>query len=96
MPSLYEGFGLPVLEAMACATPVACSNSPSLPEIAGDAALLFDPTEVDGIRDALRRILRDADVRAQLRDAGLRRAGQFSWDRAAQETLALYQRLSGE
>jgi len=96
MPSLYEGFGLPVLEAMACATPVACSNSSSLPEIAGDAALLFDPTEVDGIRDALRRILRDADVRAQLRDAGLRRAGQFSWDRAAQETLALYQRLSGE
>jgi glycosyltransferase involved in cell wall biosynthesis len=95
MPSLYEGFGLPVLEAMACATPVACSNNSSLPEIAGDAALLFDPSEADDISNALRRILRDADVRAHLREAGARRAGQFSWNRAAQETLTLYQRLAG-
>jgi glycosyltransferase involved in cell wall biosynthesis len=96
MPSLYEGFGLPVLEAMACATPVACSHTSSLPEIAGDAALFFDPAEVDGIADAIRRILRDPDLQAQLRDAGLRQAGQFSWNRAAKETSALYQRLMNQ
>jgi glycosyltransferase involved in cell wall biosynthesis len=96
MPSLYEGFGLPVLEAMACATPVACSNNASLPEIAGDAALLFDPAEVDDISDTLRRILLDSDLQAHLGEAGLRRASQFSWERAAQETLALYQRLAGQ
>jgi glycosyltransferase involved in cell wall biosynthesis len=94
MPSLYEGFGLPVLEAMACAAPVACSNSSSLPEIAGEAALFFDPAEVDSISDTLRRILRDAHLQAQLRAAGPRRAGQFSWDRAARETLAVYRRFS--
>lgn len=94
MPSLYEGFGLPVLEAMACGTPVACSNHSSLPEIAGDAALLFDPTEVDDISNVLSRILRDANMRAHLRDAGLRQAGRFSWERTAQETLAVYRRLA--
>jgi len=94
MPSLYEGFGLPVLEAMACGTPVACSNNSSLPEIAGDAALLFDPTEVDAISDALRRILGSSDLQSHLRDAGLRRANEFSWGRAARETLALYRSIA--
>jgi glycosyltransferase involved in cell wall biosynthesis len=94
MPSLYEGFGLPVLEAMACGTPVACSNNSSLPEIAGNAALLFDPTEVDAIGDALRRILGSSDLQTHLRDAGLRRAYEFSWGRAARETLALYRSMA--
>jgi glycosyltransferase involved in cell wall biosynthesis len=96
MPSMYEGFGLPLLEAMACGAPVACSNRSSLPEIAGDAALLFDPTDPDGIGDALRRILRDADLQSRLKEAGLHQAGQFSWSRAAQETLAIYRRLEDE
>ena len=94
MPSLYEGFGLPVLEAMACGTPVACSNNSSLPEIAGDAALLFDPADVDAISDALRRILGSSDLQSHLRDAGLRRANEFSWGRAARETLALYRSIA--
>ena len=96
MPSLYEGFGLPVLEAMACATPVACSNHSSLPEIAGDAAMFFDPVETDSISDALRRIVRDPALQAHLRDAGLRQASQFSWERAAQETLAVYRRFASQ
>jgi glycosyltransferase involved in cell wall biosynthesis len=94
MPSLYEGFGLPVLEAMASGAPVACSNSSSLPEIAGEAALLFDPTDVESIRDALRGILRDPELQDHLRQLGLRRAGQFSWEHTAQETLAVYRRLT--
>jgi glycosyltransferase involved in cell wall biosynthesis len=94
LPSLYEGFGLPVLEAMACGAPVACSNNSSLPEIAGEAALLFDPAEVDSICDALRRTLRDPELQAHLRDAGLRQANRFSWERTAQETLAVYRRLA--
>jgi glycosyltransferase involved in cell wall biosynthesis len=96
MPSLYEGFGLPVLEAMACAAPVACSNGSSLSEIAGDAAALFDPTDVDSIGDALRRILCDADLQVHLRDIGARHANGYSWSRAAEETLAVYRRFAHE
>jgi len=92
-PSLYEGFGLPLLEALGCGTPVVCSNVSSLPELAGDAALLVDPTDVEALTAALRRVLTGADLRADLRERGLRRAAQFSWARAAQETLALYQRV---
>ena len=89
-PSLYEGFGLPVLEAMQCGVPVLTSNVSSLPEVAGDAALLVTPTEVDDIAYGLKRILEDADLRAELRARGYQRAREFSWERCARETLAVY------
>ena len=91
--SLYEGFGLPVAEAMACGTPVVCSNAASLPEIAGDAALLVPPDDPDAAADAIRRVLTDSALAARLRDAGIRRAPAFSWPAAAAAVLALYRRL---
>ena len=90
LPSLYEGFGLPVLEGMACGAPVACSDTSSLPEVAGDAALYFDPRDVDAIAEALRRLLSDADLQAQMRQCGFERAGTFSWERVAAETKVVY------
>lgn len=93
-PSLYEGFGLPPLEAMACGAPVVCSDRASLPEIVGDAALTFDPYDVDAIASALRHALDDPDLRASLRQRGLAQVAQFSWDRTAQETLRIYRALS--
>lgn len=103
LPSIFEGFGLPVLEAMGCGAPVVCSNSSSLPEVAGDpstdlgqgAALLIDPLNTDALADALGRVLRDPDLREALRRRGWMQAAKFSWARAAEETLAIYRRLSG-
>jgi len=89
-PSLYEGFGLPILEAMACGTPVACSDTSSLPEVAGGAALLFDPTSEAAITDAVRRLLNDDGYRRELARRGLARAAEFSWDRVAAETESVY------
>ena len=89
-PSLAEGFGLPPLEAMASGTPCVVSNSSSLPEVAGVAALLFDPTSLDGFEDCVIRLLTDSELHASLREAGLRQAKRFSWKRAAEETLAVY------
>jgi glycosyltransferase involved in cell wall biosynthesis len=91
-PSLYEGFGLPVLEAMARGVPVATSNRASLPEVAGDAALLFDPEDVDAIRAAIERLLGDAGERERLRAVGYERARAFTWERTAELTVAVYER----
>lgn len=94
-PSLYEGFGLPVLEAMAAGAPVACSHTSSLGEIAGEAALTFDPEDVEQITDALDRLLADPGLRDGLRQKGFKRAAEFSWERAARETWQIYERLAG-
>jgi glycosyltransferase involved in cell wall biosynthesis len=92
-PSLYEGFGLPVLEAMACGTPVLTSNVSALPEVAGDAALLISPTDVSEIAEGLSQILEDAGLAAKLAARGLEWTTHFSWDRCARDTLAVYESL---
>jgi glycosyltransferase involved in cell wall biosynthesis len=91
-PSLYEGFGLPVLEAMARGVPVACSNASSLSEVTGEAALLFDPHDEAGIASALRRLLDSPALREQLRARGLARVSEFTWERTARLTLDSYDR----
>jgi glycosyltransferase involved in cell wall biosynthesis len=88
--SLYEGFGIPPLEALACGAPVACSNAASLPEVVGDAALMFDPRNTKQIADCLERVLTDDALASELGSRGPQQAAKFSWDVAAQKTADLY------
>lgn len=95
-PSLYEGFGLPVLEAMQCGAPVITSNVTALPEVAGDAALLVDPTDTEAIAHAIRRVLTEPELRAVLRARGFWRAAQFSWTQTARLTAEAYRFAFGQ
>lgn len=90
-PSLYEGFGLPVLEAMACGIPVVTSSGSATAELGQEAALLVDPYDTAAIADAIERVLKDRTLRTDLQERGLERAAEFSWERAAQETILLYE-----
>jgi glycosyltransferase involved in cell wall biosynthesis len=92
-PSIYEGFGLPPLEAMGCGLPVICSNRTSLPEVVGDAAILIDPDNVQALVEAMRDVLTNEALQAKLRARSLERAKLFSWHKTAQETLAIYQEV---
>ena len=93
LPSRYEGFGLPVLEAMACGTPVLCSAAGGLAEVAGDAAVLCDPDDIEGMAAAIDRILGDPQLRSSLRERGIAQAAQFSWENTCRKVLGLYASL---
>ena len=92
-PSLYEGFGLPVLEAMASGLPVACSRESTLPEVVGEAGLLFDPLDIEAIKGSMNQLLEDEGLRERLRQDGLERAKTFSWKEAAEKTVQVYKRI---
>ena len=92
-PSLYEGFGLPALEAMACGTPVITSNASSLPEVVGGAGIVVEPRDLRALAEAMERALTDEHLRAELRAKGLERAKRFRWERAARETFRVYRQV---
>ena len=92
-PSLYEGFGIPVLEAMSCGTPVVCSNTSSLPEVAGEAAIKFNPEKVDAIVKAIETVIFNPEIREALVAQGLAQAKKFSWQRTAEDTLKIINKV---
>lgn len=92
-PSLYEGFGIPVLESFACGCPVVCSNTSSLPEVGGEAAAYFDPASEISIKNAVTKVIYDSNVRKNLIDMGLRRIKNFSWQKTAEETAKIYRSI---
>jgi len=93
VPSVYEGFGLPVLEAMACGTPVVSSDASSLPELGGEAARYFDPYDVEAMSEAIGEVWSDELLQREMREKGLVQAARFSWERAAEETWAVYESI---
>jgi glycosyltransferase involved in cell wall biosynthesis len=93
-PSLHEGFGLPLLEAMACGTPVVASTRGSLPEVAGEAALLVEPDPPEALAEGIYRLITDAALRGEYRQRGLQRAQAFSWRHTAEATLAVYRQAA--
>ena len=95
IPSFYEGFGLPVLEALACGTPVVAAERASLPEVVGEAGILVNPDDAGDIAQALARALTDESLRSRMRELGLAQAARFTWERAARETLAVYRQVVG-
>lgn len=95
-PSLYEGFGLPPLEAMACGTPVITSNTSSLPEVVGDAGIMTDPYNVDGLANVMREVLTNDGLREDMIKKGLKRSKMFSWEKTAKETLKVYEEIYNE
>ncbi len=92
-PSYYEGFGLPILEAMSCGTPVITSNTSSLPEVGGDAALYFDPMSIDDLYQTMAKLISDKNLLLEMEQKGLERAAHFSWEKAGRETIALFESL---
>jgi glycosyltransferase involved in cell wall biosynthesis len=93
MPSLYEGFCMPVLEAMACGTPVVCSNTSSLPEVVGEAALTFDPCDVEAMADRMGCVLADSALGQQLVAKGIERSARFTWEACARQVLAVVEQV---
>jgi glycosyltransferase involved in cell wall biosynthesis len=94
VPSLYEGFGFPVLEAMATGTPVICSDTSSLPEVAGDAAIFFSPEDEHALANAMEDLIQNPSTGEQLRRKGIDRARHFTWQRVAQQTIAIYREVA--
>jgi len=95
-PSLYEGFGLPLLEAMACGCPVICSNAASLPEVAGNAAVLFHPNDYKALAKGIDRLIEDSEFRNDLIRKGFGRSAQFNWRQSAQKTVDVFRKVSRE
>jgi glycosyltransferase involved in cell wall biosynthesis len=94
-PSFYEGFGIPLLEAMACGCPIACSNRTAMPEVAGKTAVLFDPASADSMGQALHDMLANLDLCQKLGESALERSRSFSWDATARTVLDVYQEVAG-
>ena len=93
-PTRYEGFGIPILEAMSCGVPVLTSTTSCVPEVAGDAAILIDPYSVEAIADGMEQICNDSELQADLRRRGVERASEFNWKKAAEQTLNVYQQAA--